>query len=52
MVGDRWRDIDCGHNANCRTIFVESGYRERLRLPPDYRVKSLAEAVEIILDER
>jgi D-glycero-D-manno-heptose 1,7-bisphosphate phosphatase len=51
LIGDRWRDIDCGHSANCRTIFVDCGYRERLRLPPDYRVKSLAEAVEIILEE-
>ncbi|MEZ5405584.1 MAG: HAD-IIIA family hydrolase [Verrucomicrobiia bacterium] len=22
MIGDRWRDIDCGYNANCKTIFI------------------------------
>lgn len=49
IVGDRWRDIDCGHAAGCVTILVDYGYAERLRLPPDYRVKSLREAADLIL---
>jgi D-glycero-D-manno-heptose 1,7-bisphosphate phosphatase len=49
MVGDRWRDIDCGSAAGCRTIFVDYGYAEELRTQPDYRAESLAEAAEIIL---
>jgi D-glycero-D-manno-heptose 1,7-bisphosphate phosphatase len=49
MVGDRWRDIDCGHAAGCRTIFVDYGYSEQLRQSSDYRVASLSEAAEIIL---
>ncbi len=49
MVGDRWRDIDCGFNAGCRTIFIDYGYDEKLRHAPDFTVKSLAEAAEIIL---
>ena len=49
MVGDRWRDIDCGASAGCRTIFVDYGYDEKLRATPDFRAKSLAEAAEIIL---
>ena len=49
MVGDRWRDIDCGANAGCHTIFVDHGYDEKLRATPDFRVRSLAEAAEIIL---
>lgn len=49
MVGDRWRDIDCGARAGCRTIFIDWGYREDLRLPPDFIVHSLAEATNIIL---
>jgi D-glycero-D-manno-heptose 1,7-bisphosphate phosphatase len=48
MVGDRWRDIDCGRSARCRTIFVDHGYSEQLRAPPDFRVKNLLEATEII----
>ena len=27
MVGDRWRDVDCGHAAGCRTIFIDRGLR-------------------------
>ena len=49
MVGDRWRDIDCGHAAGCRTIFVERGYAEELRQAPDYRVRSLQAAAELIV---
>lgn len=51
MVGDRWRDIDCGHAAGCRTIFVDRGYAEALKQMPDFRVKNLAQAAEIILDK-
>ena len=49
MVGDRWRDIDCGRHAGVRTIFIDFGYAEKLRTPPDYIVRSLQEAVELIL---
>ena len=49
MVGDRWRDIDCGHAAGCRTIFIEQGYAEELRQAPDFRARDLLEAAEIIL---
>ena len=49
MVGDRWRDVDCGHAAGCRTIFIDRGYAEELKQPPDFRVKNLLEASEIIL---
>jgi D-glycero-D-manno-heptose 1,7-bisphosphate phosphatase len=49
MVGDRWRDVDCGHAAGCRTIFIDWGYREVLKAQPDFRVRSLTEAAEIIL---
>lgn len=49
MVGDRWRDVDCGHNAGCKTIFVDCGYSEELRQRPDFIVKNLTEAADIIL---
>lgn len=49
MVGDRWRDIDCGAAAGCRTVFVDHGYDEALKARPDFTVRSLAEAAEIIL---
>ena len=51
MVGDRWRDIDCGQAAGCRTIFIDYGYAEELRQRPDFVVRHLGEAAEIILRE-
>jgi len=51
MVGDRWRDIDCGRAAGCRTIFIDWGYDEPLRQPPDFRVRNLPEAARLILAE-
>ncbi|MBI5771389.1 MAG: HAD-IIIA family hydrolase [Verrucomicrobia bacterium] len=49
MVGDRWRDIDCGKRAGTRTVFIDFGYAEELREAPDYRVRSFAEAAATIL---
>jgi D-glycero-D-manno-heptose 1,7-bisphosphate phosphatase len=49
MVGDRWRDIDCGKRAGLRTVFIDFGYAEELREQPDFTVKSFAEAVSRIL---
>jgi D-glycero-D-manno-heptose 1,7-bisphosphate phosphatase len=49
MVGDRWRDVDCGHAAGCRTIFIDNGYAEELKQQPDFRARDLLEAAEIIL---
>lgn len=51
MVGDRWRDIDCGQRAGVRTIFIDFGYAEELRAAPDYTVKSFVEAAEVILHQ-
>ena len=49
MVGDRWRDVDCGHAAGCRTIFIDYGYAETLRQQPEFRCGSLLEAARVIL---
>ena len=49
MVGDRWRDVDCGARAGCRTIFIDYGYDEALRQKPDHTVRTFGEAVGIIL---
>jgi D-glycero-D-manno-heptose 1,7-bisphosphate phosphatase len=49
MVGDRWRDVETGKAAGCKTILVEHDYAERKADAPDFTVKSLAEAAEIIL---
>jgi D-glycero-D-manno-heptose 1,7-bisphosphate phosphatase len=49
MVGDRWRDIDCGRRAGVRTVFIDFGYAEELRAAPDFTVKSLSAAADVIL---
>jgi D-glycero-D-manno-heptose 1,7-bisphosphate phosphatase len=48
MIGDRWRDVDCGYAAGCRTIFIDRGYSESLRKEPNFRARDLGEAVDII----
>jgi D-glycero-D-manno-heptose 1,7-bisphosphate phosphatase len=50
MVGDRWRDIDAGHAAGCRTVFLDHSYRERgPSLSPEAKVGSLQDAVDWIV---
>jgi len=50
LVGDRWRDIDAGHAAGCRTVWLDRSYRERgPSAPPDARVASLRDAVDWIV---
>jgi len=50
MIGDRWRDIDAGRAAGCRTVWIDRSYRERgPSEAPDARVESLSEAVTWIL---
>ena len=49
MVGDRWRDIEAGRRAGCKTLFIDYGYDEPQPEACDYRVKSLVEAAQIIL---
>jgi D-glycero-D-manno-heptose 1,7-bisphosphate phosphatase len=51
MVGDRWRDVEAGRRAGCRTLYVDCGYRESLSHSCDFRVGSLLEASGIILAE-
>jgi D-glycero-D-manno-heptose 1,7-bisphosphate phosphatase len=50
MVGDRWRDVEAGHAAGCRTIWVrgDEDYREPPPRGPHWTVRSLLEASRII----
>jgi D-glycero-D-manno-heptose 1,7-bisphosphate phosphatase len=51
MVGDRWRDVEAGQNAGCKTFFIDYQYNEKQPQNPTYKVTSLADAVNIILNE-
>lgn len=55
MIGDRWKDVVCGHNAGTRTIFVgskyvcgESPYQDIL---PDYQALDIYDACELIMKQ-
>jgi D-glycero-D-manno-heptose 1,7-bisphosphate phosphatase len=48
MVGDRWRDVEAGQRAGCRTFYVDHGY-ETVPATSDFRVNSLQEAAGLVL---
>jgi transaldolase len=49
LIGDRWKDVDAGNAAGCKTVFIDYAYRERgPSTEPSVRVTSLREAVEWI----
>jgi D-glycero-D-manno-heptose 1,7-bisphosphate phosphatase len=52
MIGDRWRDIDAGHNAGCKTIFIDYNYDEKKPVGASYTVKSLLDAAKIIVSDK
>ena len=52
MIGDRWRDVEAGQRAGCRTIMLDRGYRERQPAQaPNLRASSLTEAIDWILEK-
>jgi D-glycero-D-manno-heptose 1,7-bisphosphate phosphatase len=52
MVGDRWRDVEAGRRAGCRTVFLDLGYTERRPAPPaDHTAADLPAAVAWILSQ-
>jgi D-glycero-D-manno-heptose 1,7-bisphosphate phosphatase len=52
MVGDRWRDIEAGRRAGCRTIWIDRAYTERRPDPaPDYVAGDLGDAAIWILSQ-
>jgi len=50
VVGDRWRDIDAGAAAGCRTVLISRSYDERPPAnDPNFSTASLNGAVDWIL---
>jgi D-glycero-D-manno-heptose 1,7-bisphosphate phosphatase len=49
LVGDRWRDIEAGRRAGCRTVLVDHGWRERLPEGADAVATDLPDAVDWIV---
>lgn len=48
VVGDRWRDIDLGIKAKCKTILIDKKYDEELNHIPNYKVKRLQDILKLI----
>lgn len=48
MIGDRWKDIEAGKRAGCKTIWIDYCYQEVAPSAPDFAAKSLQEAYEWI----
>ena len=50
MVGDRWKDVEAGRRAGCKTIWIDLEYDEKKpNIAPNYVAKSLAKAIPWIL---
>ncbi len=50
VVGDRWKDVEAGRRAGCRTVFLDLAYDERRPDPPaHFTAASLSEAADWIL---
>jgi D-glycero-D-manno-heptose 1,7-bisphosphate phosphatase len=49
LVGDRWRDIEAGCRAGCRTVLIDHGYAGPRPSGMDFKTHSLPSAVEWIL---
>lgn len=51
VVGDRWRDIEAGRRAGCRTILIGDGYGEFFPSAPTINLASLPEAASWIIKQ-
>ena len=47
VIGDRWRDIEAGKKAKCKTIFIDKNYSEKIKSKPDYSIKKLVQLKKI-----
>jgi len=51
VVGDRWRDIEAGRRAGCRTILIGDGYGETFTYAPTIKLLSLPAAASWITQQ-
>jgi D-glycero-D-manno-heptose 1,7-bisphosphate phosphatase len=50
MIGDRWRDVEAGQRAGCKTVFINNGYAEKQpQIPPTFEASSLRTAANWII---
>jgi D-glycero-D-manno-heptose 1,7-bisphosphate phosphatase len=51
MVGDRWRDIEAGRRAGCRTVLIGDGYGEAFLCSPTIKLALLPRAASWIIQQ-
>ena len=52
MIGDRWKDIEAGQRAACKTIWLNYDYQEKQpAIPADFTTKTLTSATDWILQQ-
>ena len=50
MIGDRWRDVEAGKSAGCKTIWLNANYDEpRPKSSPDFEITNSQEVIKLIL---
>ena len=48
MIGDRWKDVQAGRNAGCKTIFINNNYKENKEVKANFTTDTLLNAVHIL----
>ena len=48
IIGDRWKDIEAGKSAGCKTIFIDCNYKEAKPKNTNFTTDSLLNSVHII----
>ena len=48
MIGDRWKDVQAGINAGCKTVFINNNYKETKQVKANFITDSLINAVYIL----
>jgi len=50
LIGDRWRDVEAGRRAQCKTLYINNSYCEQQpEITPTFKANSLRSAVDWIL---
>ena len=51
MIGDRWKDIEAGQRAGCKTIWIRQDYQEKDPVKPaSFVATSLTDATNWIIN--
>jgi len=49
MIGDRWKDIDAGKAAGCRTVYLRHPHDSEPAHEPDHEIQRLEQLLDIIM---